>query len=92
MQVAGIAVIVAILMGMYLVLYLPYVKGLTDPSAWPVYCPRVVPSMVGACVVAYVSLVRACWPVWGFLTPLIWAVEILGALFVTHLVPWPFGS
>jgi hypothetical protein len=92
MQVAGIAILVAILLGMYLVLYLPYVKGLTDKSAWPVYCPRIVPSMIAVSVVSYIALVRACWPVWGFLTPLVWTVEILGALFATHLIPWPFGS
>jgi len=32
-------------------------------------------------------LLRAVWPVWGFLAPLILSVEGLGLLFALHFVP-----
>lgn len=73
---------------LYLVLYLPKVKGLVDSSAWDVYCPRVVPSMTLVGVLATILLIRACWPVWGFLTPLILGVEALGAIHLLHFVPF----
>lgn len=72
---------------LYLVLYLPKVKGLVDSSAWDVYCPRVIPSMSAVGVLSGLVLIRACWPVWGFLTPLILGVEALGALNLLHFVP-----
>jgi hypothetical protein len=89
MQLAAAGIATMVLLWLYLVLYLPYVKGLTDPSAWPVYCPRVIPAIVLTFLFTYVALVRACWPVWGCLSPLIWTVEIAGLAFATHLVPWP---
>jgi cobalamin biosynthesis Mg chelatase CobN len=89
MQLAAAGIATVVLLWLYLVLYLPYVKGLTDPSAWPVYCPRVIPAIVLSFLFTYVALVRACWPVWGCLSPLIWTVEMSGLVFATHLVPWP---
>lgn len=89
MQLAALGIAAVVLLWLYLVLYLPYVKGLTDPSAWPVYCPRVVPGIILTSIFTYVVLIRACWPVWGCLSPLIWTVELAGLVFATHLVPWP---
>jgi hypothetical protein len=89
MQLAMAGIGAMVLLWLYLVLYLPYVKGLTDPSAWPVYCPRVVPAIVLTFVLTFVALVRACWPLWGCLSPLVWAVEIAGLVFATQFVPWP---
>jgi hypothetical protein len=78
-----------ILMG-YLVLYLPYWKGLTDSSAWEVYCPRIIPTMTFIGVVSMLLLIRAVYPAWGFLSPLIVFVELLGCLFALQFVPtWP---
>jgi hypothetical protein len=75
---------------LYLTVYLPYWKGLGDSSVWAVYCPRVIPTMTLVTVVTGFVLVRAVWPVWGFLSPLILAVEALGCLFALHFVPaWP---
>jgi hypothetical protein len=33
-------------------------------------------------------LVRACFPIWGFITPLILAVIAMGMFFSLHFVPW----
>ena len=71
----------------YLTLYLPKVKGL-DASAWEVYCPRVIPCMTLVGVVACCFFVRGCWPVWGFLSPLILGSQAMGLLFGLHFVPW----
>ena len=73
---------------LYLTVYLPKVIKLTDPSAWPVYCPRVIPSMILLAVLAAIFLIRATYPVWGFLSPLILGIEAMGALFATQLIPW----
>mmetsp|Transcript_3732 Transcript_3732/g.5472 ORF Transcript_3732/g.5472 Transcript_3732/m.5472 type:complete len:154 (+) Transcript_3732:32-493(+) len=72
----------------YLSFYLPRVKGITDSSAWDVYCPRVVPAMTLFGVISSILLLRATWPVWGFLAPLILAIESFGCLFTLHFVPW----
>lgn len=80
---------IQVVLATYLIVYLPYCKQL-DSSAWPVYCPRIIPmaSVVG--VVTVLLLVRACWPVWGFLTPLILGIQGMGVLFALQFVPWPF--
>jgi hypothetical protein len=88
--------IVALLFGiqtilvLYLTVYLPKIKGLTDSSAWEVYCPRVIPCMTVTGITSGLLLMRAVWPVWGFLAPLILGVEAMGCLFALHFVPWPF--
>ena len=71
----------------YLTVYLPRVKGLVDSSAWSVYCPRVIPAMAGVAVGTTLILIRATWPVWGFLSPLILGTEFMGALMILHFVP-----
>jgi uncharacterized membrane protein len=73
---------------LYLVLYLPRVKGITDSSAWDVYCPRVVPTLTLNGILIAIALIRSIWPVWGFLSPLILGVEAFGCLFALHFVPW----
>jgi hypothetical protein len=74
----------------YLLVYLPKCKGLTDSSAWEVYCPRVVPSMILVGVVCCLLLIRGVWPVFGFVSPLIIGTEVMGAVFALALMPWPF--
>ena len=73
---------------LYLTVYLPKLKSIKDSTAWDVYCPRVVPTMTGLGVLSALLLIRATWPVWGFLAPLILGVEFLGGLFLLHFVPW----
>ena len=74
----------------YLLLYLPYVKGLHDSSAWEVYCPRVIPSMTLIGVRTFVVLIRATYPLWGFLAPFIISIEAMGVLFACHFIPVGF--
>ena len=89
--------VVALLVGiqtvlcLYLTDYLPVYKKL-DSSAWPVYCPRVIPIASGLGAATVLLLIRSCWPVWGMLTPLILGTEFMGCLFALHFVPWPFRA
>ena len=88
LQLVAIGLGINTVLFLYLLLYLPYVKGLPcDSSAWEVYCPRVIPTMtlVGLCVA--IVLIRATYPVWGFLAPLIIGIEALGVLYATHFIP-----
>jgi hypothetical protein len=78
------------ILALYLTVYLPKVKGLTDSSAWPVYCPRIIPISTGLFLVATILFIRATWPVWGFLAPLLLGIQAMGAFFALHFVPWPF--
>ena len=87
LQLVAIGVGIQTVLTIYLTVYLPYGKGLTDSSAWTVYCPRVIPVLTAVSVITFLILVRALWPVWGFLAPLILSVEGLGLLFMLQLVP-----
>ena len=72
---------------LYLSVYLPRVKGLGNSSAWSVYCPRVIPSMATVGILTVLILIRATWPVWGFLAPLILGIQFMGALMFLHFIP-----
>ena len=72
---------------LYLSVYLPRVKGLSNSSAWSVYCPRVIPSMVTIGILTVLIFIRATWPVWGFLAPLILGIQFMGALMLLHFIP-----
>jgi len=72
---------------LYLTVYLPKFVRITDSSAWDVYCPRVIPSMTAVGILTGVLLIRATWPVWGFLAPLVLGLESMGFLFCLHFVP-----
>ena len=74
----------------YLLIYLPYVKGLHDSTAWDVYCPRVIPCMTLIGIGIFILLIRATYPIWGFLAPIIISIEAMGALFVCHFIPVGF--
>mmetsp|Transcript_15304 Transcript_15304/g.33068 ORF Transcript_15304/g.33068 Transcript_15304/m.33068 type:complete len:186 (+) Transcript_15304:157-714(+) len=84
---------------LYLTVYLPYIKfpklssSNTKLSAsssvfWDAYCPNVIPTMTASGVIGSFLLIRACYPVWGFLTPLILGIVALGAFFSLHFIPW----
>lgn len=73
---------------MYLGIYLPKIKGLKDPEAWSVYCPRIIPFMTANGLVCAFTLTRSLWPAWGFLTPFILGIECIGLLFATQFIPW----
>jgi hypothetical protein len=87
LQLVAVGVGIQTVLTFYLTVYLPYGKGLTDSSAWSVYCPRVIPVLTAVSVITFLILVRAVWPVWGLLAPLILSVEGLGLLFALQFVP-----
>jgi hypothetical protein len=81
----GFVVVLSLIL--YLTVYLPKVKGLSDSSAWSVYCPKVIPTMAVVSLVSYLIFLRACWPVWGFLAPLYSGTEIVAILMATNFIP-----
>mmetsp|Transcript_454 Transcript_454/g.867 ORF Transcript_454/g.867 Transcript_454/m.867 type:complete len:180 (-) Transcript_454:172-711(-) len=88
-----------VVLTLYLTVYLPYkFPDLSSPSSkskasasspafWDVYCPRVIPFMTASGVFGSFLLVRACFPVWGFSTPLILGIVALGMFFSLHFIP-----
>ena len=89
LQIAAVGFGVNTVLTAYLTLYLPLAKGLNSSDVWPVYCPRVIPTMTVVAICTGIVLMRAVWPVYGFLSPLILAVEALGCLFALQFIPWP---
>lgn len=82
---------------LYLTMYLPCIKfrnlagskiSASSSAFWDVYCPRVIPTMTVCGLFGSFLLVRACYPVWGFLTPLILGWVALGTFFGLHFIPW----
>ncbi|KAL7450899.1 hypothetical protein ACHAWC_002755 [Mediolabrus comicus] len=84
-----------IILTIYLVVYLPFrfppsptfSVSASSPAFWGVYCPRVIPIMTACGIVGSFLLVRSCFPIWGFLTPLIIAVIAVGMFFSLHFIP-----
>lgn len=72
----------------YLGVYLPKIKGIKGASAWDAYCPRIVPIMTVTGIACGICFIRATFPVWGFLSPLILGIEAMGAFFSLHFIPW----
>lgn len=57
-------------------------------ALWSVYCPRVIPFMTANGLVCFCVMFRGLWPVYGFLTPFVLAIESIGLLFLTEFIPW----
>jgi len=87
LQISAFAVGIIVSLVLYLAIYLPRVKGL-DSSAWHVYCPRAIPTMIVTGFVTTFLLIRATWPVWGFMAPLVLGIEAFGVLFALHFIPF----
>mmetsp|Transcript_30599 Transcript_30599/g.46954 ORF Transcript_30599/g.46954 Transcript_30599/m.46954 type:complete len:167 (+) Transcript_30599:108-608(+) len=74
---------------LYLKVYLHRVVGLPrDSSIYDVWCPRVIPTMAATGVVSIFCILRATFPVWGFMSPFVLGIEFLGSLHLLHFVPW----
>eukprot|EP00622_Pseudochattonella_farcimen_P004096 FR739412.1.p1 GENE.FR739412.1~~FR739412.1.p1 ORF type:complete len:159 (+),score=18.25 FR739412.1:153-629(+) len=69
----------------YLIVWLPHVLKIT--LTYEVYCPRVIPTMTVVGILFFFTTLKALWPVYGFLTPLIQLVMFMGFLFSTHFIP-----
>jgi hypothetical protein len=85
-SVFSLTIIVTIFL--YLAFWLPVVMKNHIP--WEIYCPNMIPVATGFSVLWYISLVVTFWPVWGFLSPLFVGFLVMGAVFLTHFIPWPF--
>lgn len=81
---------------LYLTIYLPYKFPTSDnkytthassPKFWEAYCPSVIPIITVSSVVGSLFLSRACYPIWGFFTPLLLGVVGLGIAFSLHFIP-----
>lgn len=55
---------------------------------WDVYCPKVIPAMTGVGLLCAFLMIRAFWPVWGFLTPIILGIVTMGGIFSFHFIPF----
>mmetsp|Transcript_3003 Transcript_3003/g.6250 ORF Transcript_3003/g.6250 Transcript_3003/m.6250 type:complete len:165 (-) Transcript_3003:402-896(-) len=87
LKISFMGCLLVITIFLYLTVYLPRIKGLSDPSVWGVYCPKVLPVMCVVGVSTYLVLIRALWPLYGFMAPLISGTEIMGMLMALHFVP-----
>jgi len=90
LHVVAAGVGIQVVLAVYLLLYLPIFQKLNDSSVWPVYCPRVIPTATVTGIVTIILLIRAVWPVYGFLAPLVLGTQAMGWIFATTLIPWPF--
>ena len=73
---------------LYLTLYLPLVLKVTAP--WEIYCPHLIPISTALGLLVVFLLVVAFYPIYGMLTPLLMGILLMGFLFSTHFLPWPF--
>jgi len=88
LKVAAGGFVLVVTLVLYLAVYLPKIKGLpSDLSLWGVYCPKVLPVLCVTGFATYLLFVRALWPLWGFMAPLISGTEIMGMLMAMHFVP-----
>ncbi|ORX92308.1 hypothetical protein K493DRAFT_408899 [Basidiobolus meristosporus CBS 931.73] len=71
----------SVLIFVYVAVYLPYIAGTpVDMKNWRITIPRHVQASTFSGVVSYFSFTIACWPIWGFMSPLIVFVEAIGFL------------
>ena len=73
---------------LYLTLYLPLVLKVTAP--WEIYCPHLIPISTALGLLVVFLFVVAFYPIYGMLTPLLIGILLMGFLFSTHFLPWPF--
>lgn len=86
LSIISLTVIMSIFL--YLGFWLPVIMKNHIP--WEVYCPNMIPIATGASVVWFISLIVTFWPVWGLLSPLLVGFLVMGVVFLTHFIPWPF--
>ena len=85
-NLALICIAINTVIGFYLCIYVPYIARIDLP--WEVYCPRMIPALTIIGTLCGVLLLKALWPVWGFLTPLILTSLGMGAMFSLHFMPF----
>ncbi|KAK9762298.1 hypothetical protein K7432_012113 [Basidiobolus ranarum] len=71
----------SVLIFLYIAIYLPYIAGTpVDLKNWRVTIPRHVQASTSLGVASYFSFTIACWPIWGFMSPIVVFVEAIGFL------------
>ena len=86
-NLAAVAFGINTMLAFYLIVWLPHVQKIT--LEWNVYCPRVIPTMTVTALTCGFCLIKALWPVWGLLTPLILGLVFMGLLMSLHFIPFP---
>lgn len=71
---------------LYISMWLPVVRGLVIHEPFE-YAPRLIISVSALGVAAYALLCAGFWPVWGLVTPVMFAVLFVAALFFVALMP-----
>ena len=74
-------------LGLYLSVYLPYFEKIRDHKMWDIHCPNVIPTITFCGILTLILGNVAFWPVWGFLTPLLIFLLMMGVLLVGHFIP-----
>jgi hypothetical protein len=83
---------------LYLTVYLPYkfptntgdrtyITSASSCDFWDAYCPNVLPAIVTFGFMGSYLLCRACFPVWGFMSPFVLGTVGLGTFYGLHFVP-----
>ena len=62
--------------------------GKPQKLEWEIYCPRMIPTMTAFGVLFFVTIIKAMWPLFGFLTPVIVFVLFIGLIMITNFVPF----
>jgi hypothetical protein len=73
---------------LYLAVYLPCVRNIHGIHAWNVYHPRAVPIMIVCGFFSIFLFIRSLWPLYGWTTPFIISIELMGCLSLLHFIPW----
>ena len=73
---------------LYLAVYLPCVRNIHGMAAWNVYYPRAIPTMTVSGIVSVFLFIRSLWPLYGWTTPYIIAIEWMGCLSLLQFIPW----
>lgn len=79
------AAIVNLAIMLYLICYLPRVRGIDLP--WEIAAPQLIPAGTIAGGVSFVAFILGLWPAYGLLTPLICGAVGMGVLFSAHFIP-----
>lgn len=74
-------------LGLYLVVYLPYIARIHLP--WSTYVPWAVPAGAAAGVTAYLAFTVGLWPSYGLAAPAVVGVLAIGAIMAAHFLPSP---
>jgi len=85
---AILLVMINLMILLYLTVYLPCVRNIHGITAWNVYHPRAIPTMILCGFFSIFLFIRSLWPLYGWTTPFILAIELMGCMSLLHFLPW----